>query len=404
MATTVISTVANVLKEDLLPEIHDQLNSNNRFYKRFRREAATWDATGRAFTAVVALRSRHAQGVGQRAEGGALPTARLSEFQQTSIACKYKYGVVEFSGQLFHAGAGGKGLANVVAAELDSLVRTLKLDDGRQLWSDGSGHLGQINTSAGTVTTFAVDNPGVVYLEEGMVIDSYETKTGDTQGLNSVQITDVDRANNVVTVASSTIVENHYLFREDSVDANGNYEPMGLLGINDNGTLVATLQGIARAGNSWWKANPYTGSGALSQDMLYKAANESYLSSGDFPTAVVSNQVETGYYGKVLVGLRVINDRTDLEGGFRGLKFIHPEGSVDWITERYCPTGAIHFLDERNVMFVEAADYDWMERDGAMLHRLEGYDKYQAVMYKYCNLGATRCNGFTKLTGYSEPT
>jgi len=38
------------------------------------------------------------------------------------------------------------------------------------------------------------------------------------------------------------------------------------------------------------------------------------------------------------------------------------------------------------------ADYDWMQKDGAILSRISGYDAYEAVIYRYAELGCTRRN------------
>ena len=45
-----------------------------------------------------------------------------------------------------------------------------------------------------------------------------------------------------------------------------------------------------------------------------------------------------------------------------------------------------------------------MDMDGAILKHISGYDAYEAVLFYYFNLAATRCNALGRLYNYTEPT
>jgi hypothetical protein len=47
------------------------------------------------------------------------------------------------------------------------------------------------------------------------------------------------------------------------------------------------------------------------------------------------------------------------------------------------------------------SDYDWMTKDGAILSRITGYDAYEAVLFRYSELGTKRRNSQGVITDLS---
>ena len=49
--------------------------------------------------------------------------------------------------------------------------------------------------------------------------------------------------------------------------------------------------------------------------------------------------------------------------------------------------GEMYFLTLKDLQLYRMSDYDWMDKDGAILSRLTGFDAYEAVLFRYAELG-----------------
>ena len=54
--------------------------------------------------------------------------------------------------------------------------------------------------------------------------------------------------------------------------------------------------------------------------------------------------------------------------------------------------GEIYFLTLKDLHMYRMSDYQWMDKDGAVLARISGYDAYEAVLFRYAELGCKRRN------------
>ena len=54
--------------------------------------------------------------------------------------------------------------------------------------------------------------------------------------------------------------------------------------------------------------------------------------------------------------------------------------------------GEIYFLTTADLYIYRMSDYEWMNLDGAILSRISGYDAYEAVLFRYAELGTGRRN------------
>jgi hypothetical protein len=56
------------------------------------------------------------------------------------------------------------------------------------------------------------------------------------------------------------------------------------------------------------------------------------------------------------------------------------------------PYGKMYILDESTIQVFSDQDWHFLDADGMTLRQVTGYDKFEAVMARYMNLGANRRN------------
>jgi hypothetical protein len=62
----------------------------------------------------------------------------------------------------------------------------------------------------------------------------------------------------------------------------------------------------------------------------------------------------------------------------------------------------MYFLDEDKFKIYQAGDWSWMNRDGSIWKVVDGYDAYEAILFKYFELGNMQRNAHAVLTDLTE--
>lgn len=424
-----LTLFAGALKRDYHGPIIDSLNNMTPLYRLLDKNEDV-DVSGESFYAYVPIKTRRTQGIGARAEGGALPTARYTKTLQLAIPLAYNYGAIQFTGQAIKASEkSATSFAKVVDLEIKDMVDAIKIDTNRQFFNDGTGSLCMTNgTGTGSSSTVTVDTPGTEWLEEGMPIESFPDKTtgaavvdeGISQGLTEAtahivgsvlsdttfQLNDYNDAE----ITSEKWATDQYIFR---YGARAN-EAMGLKGIIDNeakkatsswfgdGTAVTTIHGQSRAtygildatinhnNNTNTNITELRIQGLL--DDIEKAAgkkdNESNL------IFMTTYGVRKSYVDLLQADRRFVKP-LELVGGWQAIAYQAGSKEIPMIVDRHCLPNALLAIDRRYVNIHRASNFDWMNMDGNMFQRKIDsngrYDSYEAMLYAYMSLG---CSSF----------
>ena len=399
MATQTLSNISGMLKNLYIGPIRDQLNNSTVLFNRLEKNEE--DVHGADLKAYIPLFHKRNQGIGWRSEGGTLPTADRRTHTQTSISMAYLYGQIKISGQAIRGSRNAAtAFAKVVTNEVRGMVEGLKIEVNRSMWGDGSGALSQTNQTTGSVTAdvlFSVDDASK--FEVGMVVDTYAAKTGGSVQLDSKTVSEVDVLNNKIALSSTeTITNDHYWFREDS----RGLLMMGIEGIVDGadstGTrIVTTLQGINRstAGNKFWES-PVIDNGGANQSLSISRIQQAYeigeiVGQGKCSLIMSTYALRRAYFDLMAVDKRYVNS-LKLDGGWQALEYTGGGGSTPWVVDRMAKAKSIYFLDERTLAIYRAADFDWMDLDGAVLRKVSDKDEYEGTCFSYLNLGSSACN------------
>ncbi len=411
----------------------------NQFAKSSRKAQYRPGGAGYYFS----VRQADPQAVGGRAENAYLPEPLPSEGTQGHISPKLIYAVIRMSGLAIEAGKGN--LAAFVEAQGDATMGAYKalVDDlNRMCHGDGYGLLATLSSSSDTLSTsttwtITCDNDvGVRYLRRGMIVDFYDGTAIDQSSVAS-RIASIDPINKTAemeavaatgaggsayqayhpitaartyTIAAAAVPDGAYVVRYGArlathATTNAFYELMGLLGMYDDGTRLASFEGITISSNPEFKANIISNSGVnreLSIDLMLASMDMSVARSGERPTLIrMGLGQRRKYFGLLAPDIRY--SPGELKGGYETLKFSQDAG-VSIIVDPMTQPNKLFFEPEGAIKRYELTPIGWGGFDPNKMHWRENYDQATMFLRTYTNLGVEKRNALTLLDDLVEPS
>lgn len=396
MATTTLTTVANILKEVYEDRLIDQINSSIKTLTRITKtsEGVTSDAGGKYVR--FAVRTKRNHGIGARLENEALPVAQTQGYETAQVQLAYLYGSIELTGQTFElAESNPQSFVSTMTQEVNGIKEGLAKDNNRQVYGTSIGKLTTAN-AAGTTTTLVVDNSEAIYVEIGMVVDLYDNTNALKAGGTGKVITNVQR--DTPGVGSTTIT---FTTAATGATASGDYftrtnsRAKEITGLRDIVSNTGTLYAINSATVPLWASVVDSAAAALSEGRMITMVDNIKTNGGDVTVIMTSLGVRRAYFN-LLVQQRQIVNTQKFTGGFSGLAFTTDDGDIPLVSDTDCPWKTAFFLNEKMIKFYQMGDWSWLDRDGSMWQRVitssGAFDAYGAQMYKYCQIGTHRRN------------
>ncbi|MCK4787654.1 MAG: hypothetical protein KAV87_28120 [Desulfobacteraceae bacterium] len=378
------------------------------------------------------------QGIGARQDGAILPDPLPGKQDNGLIVPAFNYGVLRTSGPAIELGKGDMAaFIDTLSGDVRRIYEGLLHDLNRQSWGDGFGKMATLSAASDSLSTTATwtatcDNQlGTTYLQEGMVIDFYNSAGAIDQSAVASRISGINLDTNVVTFEANdgTYKTNHpivaarsYTIATDTVPAASQIvrygardaafatsdtpiEMIGLEGIYDDGTLLSSFEGITVSSQDKWKANILSNSSVdreLSIDLMLRACDRGRKRSG-----MATNCIRMGLGQRRKYANLLINDvrfsPQNLKGGYEVLTFSGGDGSVDMVIDPVAQPGKMYFEPNGVIQKYEATSLGWSNLDGAQLSRRQGYDQFDQFLRLYSNLGCENRNSLTKITDLVEP-
>jgi hypothetical protein len=437
----ILTNYSEVLKTFYLPAIQEQLPQMNPLSDLI--QTGEKDVSGKEAT--INCHYGRNTGVFARADGGAFGDAGYQHHKTARIPMKHNYGLVTFSGPTIAATRSEKGAyASVIDNEISGLVKDTAKEINRQLWGAGYGTLARWRD--GTTTSMTLQKKyygnsaggdgfgstfGAKYFKEfNHGVPVVLTEAGST-----VTVATVDATNIVVsaitegseydtitcTDASVTEATGTFYVRPGNMDTvtaasstagAGRLEMMGLRGIVTDtdiddiafkGTatgmnaLADPLQGLAVATYGWWKAKVnaassgrYTAQRALNFRLFDKMFDDvaSEAGEGYGPDAIFTTRALRREYKELAAADRRLVNSMTLDGGWKAIE----HNGIPLLVDNDAIDGEIYFLTLKDLYIYRMSDFQWMEQDGSIFSRVSGYDAYEAVLFRYAELGTTRRN------------
>lgn len=357
---------------------------------------------------IFAIKFAYGQGRGSRSAGEALPQARNLNLYNSKFSMKKMISHVEIQGEAWRAteGAGAKAFINLIREETNDALEGHAKELNQIMYGDGTGLLASATSGVGSAlgsAAFTVDD--IRRWGVGMLVD-VET-TGGVVVATDQAVTDVDRNTSTVTILRTGLA---YAITTGGFGVGNNFyragsknrELMGLKGIVDDGSLLASLQDITVASNSWWKATELDNGGTarpITLDLMERAWNASMQQNNTAPDCIFMDFTQKRKYEQLLVSdKRYVQDRElpTLDGGYGKLSY----NNTPIYFDTDCNAGTVYMLQSKFLKLFQQFGYQWVSSPDKsnIWDRKDGYDAYEAVAIYEAEFAALRRNVHAKIT------
>jgi len=403
--SALVSTVSNVLKDRYLGPLNRQLNDEILVTQILGLDSKNIDLDGNQ--AVVPVHKGRSTGIGARLEAETLPSAGYQRYDKANYDLTYQYGRAQFTGQAIQKTKTDAGaFIRVMTEELDRLRDDLALDQARQVYGDGTAKIANLNDTATSATHVIASAESIDkgFLYPGMTVD-VGTSANPVLKLTADPIVSVSVLT-VVFTTSFTAATTDFIFRAGNAAASSvSKELTGLQKLIS--AAANTVGGIdaSTAANAYWDNLRTAVGGAVSLSTLMLDSNRVNAKGGKaddivcLTTPGITRRLfETADFK---TNVRFVDAKTFM-GGFENIKFSAGAGSYNLVTDRLAPWGQLYFIDKKHIKVFSPGGWDFLSRDGLTIRWVSEKDAFQAVLFRYMNLGTGRRNTSLVQTGITD--
>ena len=388
-----ISRFAKGMVDFIQPILQDVINSEVEILRIMNKDTKKERWHGKYYEFPVILEP--GEGIGNRAENTALPTADTSKIDRTQIDAVSIYGRVKFTAEMMESGTAFRQQKDLVKTELEKLKERFKVDMARQLFTGPRGDMAVVShTGTTAVATITVDStiPATKYLRKGMRVQFYNTSTDSAAGGNSYY--DIKRVVSATQiVVSPTIVPNS--IDNTVVVRQGNYngELNGLKVACDDGTYGPnnTFENIDGDVYERWNAtvNQQASPSTLSVQDIDKMVDDIFEASGQEPDVVVMSRKKRREFVHLFDAELRYGAVFEKTGFSANLQYVAGDTTLAIETSRHCPDDKIFFLKRDVFTFAEKVPGEWLPgwKDGIFERdTTNDTNAWQATFWFYGNL------------------
>lgn len=397
---TNLTTIAGALKRVYDKKAEYQQNLKHRSIDEIAKSLEKYNAGGEGFFG--SMNDYGNESIGAINETESFRTIDNEHYAQWKVTPKVLVAPINVSGLVSKAAdSDEEAFVNVVVDALDRAKERLLKDENRQFFGMGTGLMA---TSAGaassTATSFSVDS--CQYLRANQVIDIY---SGSTLTVTGIRIQDVDKTSGVVYLATSLGVALNATMQivkqniRSSAPTDGK-EAMGLRGIIDDSTDLATFQNVdATASRIWRSRRIDAGTANLTSDLLQRLCDDVQVLSGEMVDTLIAHPSQRRKYLDLVVPQKRFQDDA-MDAGFRKLSF---NGMEFWL-DPDCQADTIYAIKKSELRKFEVAPLEMGGLEGSdKFLRASGTDTYEAFWRHYMNFGTGRRNVHGKIVNLAKP-
>ena len=384
-----VTTADNALKEVYVGVVANQLNINaNPLLSQIKR--SNKDIWGKEIVKMTTYGINGGIGAGE--EAGNLPLATGNNYAQIRATLKNLYGQLEISDKAIKSSSNNIGaFVDLLAYEMEGLVKASSFNLGRMLYGDGSGKvatIASVDASSKTVTCDSVKN-----LIEGMILDAYAGDVKKSTG--SIKVAFVDRSNNKFTFdtslyAGEELAEGQVLYVQGS-------KGLEISGLGKLFSSQDSIYGLSKTEFPWLK--PYTTDSTQKEvsDMLIQEALD-FLeeNNGSQINFIACSSKVRRAYQQYLTAYRRNVDVTELAGGYKTIT----HNGIPVVADRFVDDDTMFLLNTNDFTLHELDDWKWLEsEDGRVLRQNPGHATFTATLVKYAELICDRPASQAKICG-----
>lgn len=395
-AETVDTTAfADAMKTDYYKSvITSQLNNEQKLVSIFTTDSEGFDSGGNELQA--SIKTKRSYAVRAVGDGGILPSPKAPSYRKLIVPKKYVYGSLQVSGPSIKQSMKSEATFGRVLDEISQdLIDSVDRFRNRSLSGYGRGILALVNVAGVGTTTITVDSPGGIagstngnrFLNEGMDIAICDATTGAVLAYRTVtafnaagtQIT-VNAAVSAIECPDNALIA---LASSDGVDVESSLdlEPMGLLGLVDDATYVATYFSLARSTNPTLNSTVIPSVGSLTAMKLQRGLDGASRKSGKTPDAyLMDHSVRREYLTVREADFRYVDDKMNPDIGYDGGAL---DGEVKYTKTKIIPVSDFVYgtwmgIYKGTLVRTVDSEGEWINEDGAILSRIPNRDIFQA--------------------------
>ena len=384
--TMTMAKAQEALKLFYLPGIQYQLNTANPILSMIERDKTS--VVGSEIR--MALRYGRNGGVGNRADDGILPTPNSRQTRQARWETKNIFARIAITDKTMKASRSKEGaFISLLEADLEDAQADAKDNMARQVFGDGSGRLANLTANATASNTLTVST--WQYFAEGQFIDILASN--GTVKAAQREVLAVDDLNNTVVISGAALAIASGDFAVISGNFNQELTGLGAIFTPDN-----TLYGINRTENKWFNPTVKAHNGEISEVAIQAMIDDTERKAGGKTNFLLSSYGVRRAYQELQLANKRITDVMKLEGGYEAISYNNMPFTVD----KYAPSGTLYGLDLTTWKLYHIEDWNWLEEDGAVLHRVSDRPIWEATLARYCDIGCSKPKGNFRMTGIVE--
>lgn len=343
-------------------------------------------------------------GVGARGENGYIPVPRGPTIENSRIELKKVIGSVEMTGDVLKRVRTSRGaFLDWSERAMPSLVEHLNHEIDRMMLGYGAGIKARVN-DATPATDLVIDSsygvadyggPTYQFLR-GQSLRAGPNADGTSLRTGAMIVEAIDHGANTITVdaLATSLADDDYIFEGDAADNGAGLEFMGLLGIVDDGNILATFQNIARSSYPEWQGNVFdpasitgfAGTDVLTEDLVTYADDETYLNGGGMIDCLVAHRAAIRAFWKDLRADRVINDPRSYTGGKNQTSMFLGDREVEIRSVRKIPPTVCYGLTKSTLKKFMLRRFEWDDSTGALFRQVTDSTGRKDAFYAYGTL------------------
>lgn len=345
-------------------------------------------------------------GVGARHENDYIPVPNGPSIENSRIYLKKIQGVVDMTGDVMKRVRSSEGaFLNWADRALPDLVTRLRHELDRMLLSYGAGIKARVNDGAPDATLgidsafglAGLTNQHLQFLEGESVVFSTNA-TGDPlrDTGTSAEVEDINDAGTEITLDAlpAGVVDDDYIFPGDDSGFSGqgssgsDREPMGLLGMVDDGSVLATFQNIVRADWKLWRSIVEdAGAVGLNEELITEVDDRVFVEGGGRGDVFVTSRTQIREYWKDLKQDRTLNDPRSYTGG-KGdeVGIFLGDRTVRLRVARKMPPELAFLLQTDTFKRWQLGTFEWDDTTGAIWRQVTDATGRKDAFYAYGNM------------------